>query len=245
MLDATTAAWDWITERWAVEEPPNATALLVAAAVIAITTVWPMAWRLARNAVTIIHEMGHVVVARLTGRRIHGIKLHSDTSGLAVTSGKPHGLGVLLTALAGYLSPAAAGTGIVWAVYAGYSGAALVLLTCVLAGALLLSRNVYGVLITALALAGAIWALWDGNGAVITTTVLAAGLFLTVGGFRATLDLRHAHRKGRGASSDASLAARNSPLPAGAWVWVFIGLTSFAMVQALALAGTELLEGRL
>ncbi|MER7204738.1 M50 family metallopeptidase, partial [Streptomyces sp. NPDC000188] len=58
-------------------------------------------WRLSRNAITIAHEGGHGIVALLSGRRLDGIRLHSDTSGLTVSRGKPSGLGMILTAAAG------------------------------------------------------------------------------------------------------------------------------------------------
>ena len=38
-------------------------------------------WRVSRNAITIAHEGGHGLIALLTGRRLDGIRLHSDTSG--------------------------------------------------------------------------------------------------------------------------------------------------------------------
>ena len=39
-------------------------------------------WRLARNAITIAHEGGHALVSLLSGRRLDGIRLHADTSGV-------------------------------------------------------------------------------------------------------------------------------------------------------------------
>ncbi|CAM5473027.1 hypothetical protein SALBM311S_02268 [Streptomyces alboniger] len=62
-------------------------------------------WRISRNAITIAHEGGHGLIALLTGRTLTGIRLHSDTSGLTVSRGKPHGLGMILTAAAGYTAP--------------------------------------------------------------------------------------------------------------------------------------------
>src|SRR5690606_22555175 len=62
-------------------------------------------WRRARNVVTIVHEGGHAVAALLTGRRLTGIRLHSDTSGLTLSVGKPRGPGMVVTAAAGYISP--------------------------------------------------------------------------------------------------------------------------------------------
>jgi hypothetical protein len=53
---------------------------LVALAAVGIDGVW----RRARNVITIVHEGGHAVAALVTGRRLTGIRLHSDTSGLTL-----------------------------------------------------------------------------------------------------------------------------------------------------------------
>lgn len=82
--------------RWLV----GATALLALAAVLTRRV-----WRIVRNAVTIAHEGGHGLVALLSGRRLDGIRLHSDTSGLTVSRGRPTGPGMVLTAAAGYTAP--------------------------------------------------------------------------------------------------------------------------------------------
>lgn len=66
-------------------------------------------WRVARNTVTIAHEGGHALIALVTGRKLDGIKLHSDTSGVTVSRGKPHGPGMIFTAMAGYLTPRCSG----------------------------------------------------------------------------------------------------------------------------------------
>lgn len=80
--------------------------LVVATGIAALAVVVPHSlWRLSRNAITIAHEGGHGLVALLTGRRLDGIRLHSDTSGLTVSRGKPHGPGMILTAAAGYTAP--------------------------------------------------------------------------------------------------------------------------------------------
>ena len=42
---------------------------------------------------TIVHEAGHAVAALLTGRRLAGIRLHSDSSGVTVSVGRPRGPG--------------------------------------------------------------------------------------------------------------------------------------------------------
>lgn len=66
-------------------------------------------WRIARNAVTIAHEGGHAIAALLSGRQLSGIRLHSDTSGVTVSRGRPDGIGMIITILAGYTAPAVVG----------------------------------------------------------------------------------------------------------------------------------------
>ena len=64
----------------------------------AVAVVVDGVWRWARGVVTIAHEAGHAVAALATGRRLTGIKLHSDTSGLTLSVGRPAGPGMVVTA---------------------------------------------------------------------------------------------------------------------------------------------------
>src|SRR5437660_12258053 len=68
-------------------------------------------WHVLRNIVTIAHEGGHAFAALVTGRKLQGIRLHSDTSGVTVSRGKPHGPGMIITACAGYVTPPLLGLG--------------------------------------------------------------------------------------------------------------------------------------
>src|SRR6476646_7881583 len=87
-------------------QPAPASWVVAATAVVAVVLVLaPGAWPLSRHVVTIAHEGGHGLVAACTGRRLQGIRLHSDTSGLTVSRGRPTGLGMVLTAAAGYTAP--------------------------------------------------------------------------------------------------------------------------------------------
>lgn len=80
--------------------------VVIATLVAALAVIVPHGvWRLSRNAITIAHEGGHGLVALLTGRSLSGIRLHSDTSGLTVSRGKPTGLGMILTAAVSYTAP--------------------------------------------------------------------------------------------------------------------------------------------
>ena len=67
--------------------------LLGTAAVAAVLVLSPTLWRPTRHVVTIAHEGAHGLVALAAGRRLSGIRLHSDTSGLTVSAGQPSGPG--------------------------------------------------------------------------------------------------------------------------------------------------------
>ena len=82
---------DLFTEIWrrassVQPAPPPALIVLVAAAGFALVAL-PSTWPYTRMLVTITHEGSHAAAALLTGRRLHGIRLHSDTSGLTLSSG--------------------------------------------------------------------------------------------------------------------------------------------------------------
>ena len=89
--------------------PPSV--LLGSAAVAAVLVLTPALWRSTRHVVTIAHEGAHGVAALVSGRRLSGIRLHSDTSGLTVSAGRPTGLGMVLTCAAGYTGPGLFGLG--------------------------------------------------------------------------------------------------------------------------------------
>src|SRR5690348_7286751 len=91
-------------------DPPRTLILAMGAAALLIV-MFRYVWHIARNAVTIAHEGGHALVALLCGRRLAGVRLHSDTSGVTVSYGKPRGLGMILTVAAGYVTPSLLGLG--------------------------------------------------------------------------------------------------------------------------------------
>ncbi|MDQ6938479.1 MAG: M50 family metallopeptidase, partial [Actinomycetota bacterium] len=75
-------------------DPPGAVILATLVIAVALVLVRP-SWRRTRHLVTIAHEGSHGFVAVLTGRRLSGIRLHSDTSGLTVSRGRARGPGMV------------------------------------------------------------------------------------------------------------------------------------------------------
>ena len=105
-LAGVTDLWDHLFA--AQPDPPGLLVLLTAVAGLLAVAFRPV-WRIARNAVTIAHEGGHALFALLTGRRLRGIRLEFDTSGLTLSAGRPTGFGMILTLLGGYLAPSLIG----------------------------------------------------------------------------------------------------------------------------------------
>lgn len=217
--------------------PPDQTLALVTGAIaLAVVLVTPV-WRVARHVITIAHEGGHGIMALLSGRKLSGIRLHSDTSGLTVSSGRPRGLGMILTAAAGYVAPALMGLGAAAMLGAGYAVGLLWLLVLLLALLLLQIRNWFGlwsVLVSGAALVAVSWFL-DPE----TQTAVAAVVtwFLVLGSVRPVLEMQSERRRGRGRRSDADMLARLTPLPGLGWVVIFLGVT----VGCVAVAGRWIL----
>ncbi|MET9487536.1 M50 family metallopeptidase [Nocardia sp. NPDC006630] len=210
--------------------------LVVGTGVVALLLVaFRPTWRILRNVVTIAHEGGHAFTALLTGRRLNSIRLHSDTSGLTVSSGKPYGLGMILTSAAGYPAPALLGLG-----YAALLGAhritLMLWLTIALLAVLLLKvRNGYG-LLTVFLTGGLIFLVsWFGTDTVQAAVAYLAAWFLLLAAVRPVIELQRNRRNEP--NSDADQLARLTRVPGLLWVLAFgaVALCSLVLGARLLL----------
>ncbi|GEK22967.1 M50 family metallopeptidase [Cellulomonas xylanilytica] len=236
---------DWIGDAWqdiTTPQPvPSSTAVLLTAAGVLLVLLVPAAWHVARHGLTIVHEAAHAAVAVLVGRRLSGIRVHSDTSGLTVSVGKPRGPGMVATVAAGYTGPALLGVGAAWLLSRGYAVALLWILLVVLVLVLVQIRNWYGlwaVLVTgALLVAVTVW----GSATVQSVAAYAMTWFLLLGAPRAVLEMQSERRRGRRRgvpdASDAGLLGRLTHTPGALWVAVLL----LVCLAALALGAVWLI----
>ena len=227
----------WTEISTPVPDPGTDLLLLTALAGLLLVALRPL-WRQTRHVVTIAHEGAHGLVAVAAGRRLAGIRLHSDTSGLTVSAGRPTGPGMVLTLLAGYTGPALFGLGAAALLAAGYAVGLLWALLALLALLLVQIRNWYGlwsVLITGALLFAATWWLPTDGQVLVAAT---ATWFLLLAAPRAVLELQAVRRRRGSPDSDADQLARLTRVPALVWVGVFL----LVDVAALGLGGALLLD---
>jgi hypothetical protein len=191
-------------------------------------------WHLARNAITIAHEGGHALVSVLSGRRLEGIRLHSDTSGETVSRGRGSGPGMVLTAAAGYVTPPLLGAGAAVLLFTHHVTLLLWAFLVLLVACFLAMRNAYGVLV-ALVAGGAVFVVSAFASALVQALFsYAVAWFLLFGGLRPVVELarsrRRSVRRWRGGMSDADQLARLTGVPGGVWVGVFAVVAVAAIV---------------
>lgn len=189
------------------------------------------AWRQTRHVVTIVHEAGHALVALLTGRRLAGIRLHSDTSGLTVSVGRPSGPGMVATAAAGYVSPSLMGLAGVGLLAAEQVTVMLWASTAVLLTMLVMVRNLYGAAVLVVAGAAVVAISLYATPEAQAAFGYATTWFLLIGAVRPVAELRRQRRRYRGGGSDADHLARLTHIPADIWVALF-GLVTLAGLAA-------------
>ncbi|MDO5500421.1 MAG: M50 family metallopeptidase [Propionibacteriaceae bacterium] len=229
--------WPVLLDRLTAVQPvpqPTTVAVLGVAALALVVLAWP----LTRMAVTVAHEAGHAIIAVLTGRQLKGIRLHSDTSGLTVSRGRPRGPGMVATLLAGYPAPGLLGLGAALLLASGRAVLVVALLVVVLAAMLVMVRNLYGLLVLLFGLAAVAAAAWylsplhqSWLAYLITWTLLLAAP-------RPVIELAR-HRAG---NSDSAQLARITRIPALLWTVAFAATTVACLIAGLGVLAPGVLR---
>ncbi|WP_372733845.1 M50 family metallopeptidase [Nocardioides sp.] len=199
----------------------------------------PFSWQRVRLGITVVHEAGHALVALLVGRRLSGIRLHSDTSGLTVSRGRPTGLGMVAMLAAGYLAPALLGLLAAVLLAHGRGVGLLWLLVLLLAVLLVWVRNGYG-LVVLLAGAGGLFALtWWGSAQAQSIAAYEVAWLLLLAAPRPLLELLGRGRRGRRTSDPDQLAALTH-IPAVLWTLVLLAANAAGLIVGVALLAPDL-----
>ncbi|KFF60423.1 membrane protein [Cryobacterium sp. MLB-32] len=233
-MDVLRGIWNSMLESHPTLPFSTAVVTILAAAFVVVV---PAVWRITRHGITIVHEGGHGVAATLSGRRLSGIRLHSDTSGLTVSRGRPHGLGMVFTLAAGYPAPAVLGLGSAWLLGRGYDVALLWLLLVALALVLVQVRNWFGLWSVGVTGAVILAVSWFGSADVQGVFALLLTAFLLLGSVRTVIELQQSRTRRAAGASDADQLARLTHIPGIIWVGVFLAVNlTCAVLSARFLA---------
>ena len=209
-----TELWDRVTATQPVPELGFVLATGFAALLLVLA---PATWPRVRLGVTVVHEAGHALVAVLVGRRLSSIRLHSDTSGLTVSRGKPRGPGMVAMLAAGYLAPAVLGLVAALLLANGRSVGLLWLLVLLTAALILWVRNGYGFLVLLVGGAAVFLLTWYGGGTVQSVAAYLIAWLLLLASPRPLVELLASGRR-RGRTSDPDQLAKLTRLPAPVWM---------------------------
>ena len=216
------AVWERVRDDvLGTQAPPTEAGGWLAFGLALVAVVLPSAWRWTRRAVTIAHEGAHALAAVLSGRRLAGIRVHADASGLTLSRGRPTGPGMVATAAAGYVGPALLGLGAAYLLHERRALLVLWLTVLLLALVLAWTRNGHGLLAVALTLALVLGVTWWGQPRAQSLLAHAGTWFLLLGAPRTVWELQVERRRTRGRTSDADVLARLTRVPGLAWVGLF------------------------
>ncbi len=219
-------------------QPDPSVQVVIGTGVAALLLIgWRPIWRHTRQVVTIAHEGAHGLIAALVGRKLAGIRLHSDTSGVTVSRGHPTGPGMIAVLLVGYPGPALFGLAAAFVLSRGYAVGLLWGLLLMLLLLLLQIRNLFG-LWSVLAFGALVFAVsWWGSEQVQGGFAQLLTWFLLLAAPRAVLELQHSRRGGAGRSSDADQLRRLTGVPALLWVGFFGLLTLACLALGIVWSG--------
>ena len=228
--------WDRAT---ATQPVPDAAFVLATGVLALVLVLAPATWPRVRLGVTVVHEAGHALVAVLVGRRLRSIRLHSDTSGVTVSRGKPRGPGMVAMLAAGYLAPAGLGLVAALLLADGRSVGLLWLLVVLAAGLLLWVRNGYGFLVL-LAGGGVVLLLtWYADGTVQSVAAYLLAWLLLLAAPRPLVELLTAGRR-RGRTSDPDQLAGLTRVPAVLWILVLLVANLAGLVVGVSTLAPDL-----
>lgn len=218
--------------RIAAEQPPPDVAISLVTGLIALVLVAaPVSWSGVRMLVTITHEGAHALVALLTGRRLRGIRLHRDTSGVTVSRGPARGPGMVATLAAGYPAPAVLGLVAAAVLGTGHAVGFLWLVLVALALMLMQIRNGYGLLVL-VGVGGLLFAAtwWLSDLWLVRLAQLLCWTMLLAGPKPVLEVLGRPER-----TSDPAQLARLTRIPTTLWALGFLLVTVAALVAGVVL----------
>ena len=160
----------------------------------------------------------------------HRVLSRARWSGLTVSRGKPTGIGMILTAAAGYTATPLLGLGGAWLLAAHHITLLLWLATALLLALLVMVRNAYGVLTVTVTGAAFLLVSWLTGPDVQAVFAYTAVWFMLLGGVRPVFELQSKRRHGGAPDSDADQLARLTHVPPAIWLFFFHAVSLCSLI---------------
>lgn len=229
---------DLVHHAFGVQDDPPKYVILATGVLALLAVGFRPLWHVTRNFITIAHEGGHALAAVLTGRRLSGIKLHSDTSGLTLSKGRPTGPGMIITGLTGYITPPLMGLGAAALLATGRVTLLLLIGLVALPLMLIMIRNLFGIISVVATMGILLGVAIYAAPAIQGAFGYLLAWFLMIGGTRAVVELQGSRRRGQAQKSDADQVGHLTHLPPLVWVFFF----AIVAIASLLVGGQWLLE---
>lgn len=152
-------------------------AWVVAAAAVAV----PLIFTKADLLVTVAHEAGHAAASLVFGTGFQGIHINADGTGHTHATARSV-VGAIPIGLVGYAAPSATGLLIAWGYTTGRTVPVLIAITVVVGVLTVMSRNVFGFILSAVLGALAVWTITSAAPFAQALAVLFLAWFLLLGG---------------------------------------------------------------
>jgi Peptidase M50B-like len=202
----------------------------VSGAIVVVLLTFAGTW--VGSLVTVAHEGGHIVVAILTLRKPRVFHVNETTGGGETLIEAGWGAGLILSVLAGYLTPPLVGLAGANLLLAGKAWSLLWASVILLFGAYFKAKNLFTILIVTLAGAGIGWTAIRGWPELQAGVAVGLVWLMLIGSVRSLVALRFG-----GDGSDAAILADNTLIPRILWVALFW----FVAIVCLWVGGRRLL----
>lgn len=205
--------------------PPGLLVITVFFLISVFLVTYDPIWSYVRNIVTVSHEGGHALTAFITGRRVVSVKFKFDTSGETISEGRERGLGLVLTFMGGYTSPALMALGFSFLISHGYVKLTLVIIGVLLFTLLLLVRNIWGAFIVFF-LTSTTYALFYATSVIQTLALTFITVFLIVSSWKPVIEMYIERKNAKNRDNDADMLRKLTFLPYHFWVLTFLVINS-------------------
>jgi hypothetical protein len=223
----------WMTWISVKDNPPSSIWIVIALAIGMALAINPATWSYTRLFATYIHEVGHAILAIVTGRRVTAMHIEANSSGSTEHFGSARvGPSLFLTAIAGYPAPAIVGLAMMASVSSSHPRYTIVAMAITIVALALVQHSLRGWAVSLIALAVCAFLIFIGGGIIASEVIALLSGYLLIASPRTIVELHRIEAFRRknptrlddthSVHSDAAVLATMTGLGIIVWEMVFM-----------------------